>query len=69
MHLLPFPHQLIPFEPVDGPDNVYGQMYQPIQRDPYKAVSIKGLILLCPCLQTLIIATILALCTSQPSTN
>ena len=42
MHLSPFPHELIPFEPVDGPDNVYGQLYKPIERDPYKAASIKG---------------------------
>ena len=34
-HLSPFPVELIPFEPVDGPDNVYGQLYRGLEKDPY----------------------------------
>ena len=41
-HLSPFPLQLVPFEPVDGADNRYSQMYQPIKKDPYEEAGIKG---------------------------
>lgn len=36
-HLSPVPNELIPFEPVDGPDNQYGQLYVPIKKSPYTA--------------------------------
>lgn len=42
MHLSPFPNELVPFEPVDGPDNRYGQLHMPIGKHPYKDASIKG---------------------------
>ena len=41
-HLSPYPSQLIPFRPIDGPDNRYGQLYTPIQKDPYVHAGIKG---------------------------
>jgi hypothetical protein len=41
-HLSPFPRELLPFPPVDGADNRYGQLHVPIQADPYKAAGIKG---------------------------
>ena len=40
-HLSPFPCQLIPFEPLDGPDIAYGQLYKALEKYPYKAASIK----------------------------
>jgi hypothetical protein len=33
---------LIPFEPLDGADNHYGQFYKRIRPSPYKEVGIKG---------------------------
>ena len=41
-HLSPFPHNLLPFVPVDGPDNQYGQIHTPIGKDPYYNSGIKG---------------------------
>ena len=41
-HLSPFPHQLVPFEPLDGPDTAYGQLYKGMEKDPYKDASIQG---------------------------
>jgi hypothetical protein len=40
--LCPYPAKLIPFEPLDGTDNRYGQLYKPIGPSPYKEVGIKG---------------------------
>jgi hypothetical protein len=37
-----FPQELIPFEPVDGPDNRYSQLYKSIGPSPYKEAGIKG---------------------------
>ncbi len=34
--LSPYPPELIPFQPVDGPDNRYGQLYKPTGASPYK---------------------------------
>ena len=41
-HLSPFPCQLIPFKPLDGPDTDYGQLYKALEKDSYKDASIKG---------------------------
>ena len=41
-HLSPFPDQLLPFLPVDGPDNVYGQLNSPIKKSPYENAGLKG---------------------------
>ena len=38
----PFPHQLLLFALIDGPDNRYDQMHVPIKADPYKEASTKG---------------------------
>jgi hypothetical protein len=40
--LSPYPAKLIPFEPVDGADTRYGQLYKPISAQPFKEVGIKG---------------------------
>ena len=40
--LTPFPIELIPFEPVDGPANQYGQLNQPIPKNPFVSAGIKG---------------------------
>ena len=42
MHLSPFPDELLPFLPVDGPDNQYGQIHAPIRKDPYMNAGLKG---------------------------
>jgi hypothetical protein len=41
-HLSPFPLPLVPFEPVDGPDNRYGQIHRPIGKTPYSQAGIDG---------------------------
>ena len=41
-HLLPFPLEIVPFQPVDGPNNRFGQIYIPIQKSPYSEAGIKG---------------------------
>jgi hypothetical protein len=41
-NLVPYPPELIPFEPVDGADTRYGQLYKPIGANPFKEASIKG---------------------------
>ena len=41
-HLSPYPDQLLPFMPVDEPDNRYGQIHSPIQKNPYMNAGIKG---------------------------
>jgi hypothetical protein len=37
-----YPSELIPFEPVDGADTRYGQLYKPISAQPFKEAGIKG---------------------------
>ncbi len=37
-----YPLELIPFEPINGPDIQYGQLHKPITSNPYKEVGIKG---------------------------
>ncbi len=39
--LSPYPAELIPFEPVDGADTRYGQLYKPISAQPFKEAGIK----------------------------
>ena len=34
--LTPYPDSLVPFEPVDGPDTQYSQLYRPIGAHPFK---------------------------------
>ena len=41
-HISPYPDQLLPFMPVDGPDNRFGQLHTPIQKDPYINAGLKG---------------------------
>ena len=41
-HLSPYPDELLPFLPVDGPDNQYGQIHTPIKKDPYMNAGLKG---------------------------
>ena len=40
--LTPYPMELIPFEPVDGADTRYGQLYKPIGENPFKEAGLKG---------------------------
>jgi hypothetical protein len=42
LDLSPYPLELVPFEPIDEPDNQYGQLHKPITANPYKEVGIKG---------------------------
>jgi hypothetical protein len=44
LDLSPYPLELVPFEPIDGPDNQHGQLYKPINANPYKEAGIKGFI-------------------------
>jgi hypothetical protein len=39
--LSPYPVELIPFQPLDGADNQYGQLYQKFKGHPYGEVGIK----------------------------
>ena len=41
-HLSPYQQELLPFLPIDGVDNRYGQIYTPIKADPYMNSGIKG---------------------------
>jgi hypothetical protein len=41
-NLAPYPPEMIPFEPVDGADTRYGQLYKPIGEHPFKEAGIKG---------------------------
>ena len=41
-HLSPFPNQILPFMPIDGPDNRFGQIHTPIQKNPYENAGLKG---------------------------
>ena len=40
--LSPYPVELILFQPIDGADTCYGQLYKPISADPFKEAGIKG---------------------------
>jgi hypothetical protein len=40
--LSPYPIKLILFQPVDGPDTRYGQLYKPIASHPFKEAGITG---------------------------
>jgi hypothetical protein len=40
--LFPYPLELIPFEPVDGPDNRFSQIFRPIGKQPFIDAGIKG---------------------------
>ena len=40
--LSPYPTKLIPFQPVDGADTRYGQIYKPISAHPFKEAGLKG---------------------------
>ncbi len=40
--LSPHPTELIPFQPVDGADTRYGQIYKSISAHPFKIAGIKG---------------------------
>ena len=40
--LTPYPSKLIPFEPVDGTDTHYGQLYCSIGANPFKEAGLKG---------------------------
>jgi hypothetical protein len=37
-----YPPKLVPFQPVDGADTRYGQLYKPISAHPFKEAGIKG---------------------------
>ncbi len=38
----PYPMELIPFQPLDGPDTWYGQIHKPITAQPFKGAGIDG---------------------------
>ena len=40
-HLSPYPDELLPFIPVNGPDNVYGQLNSPIKENSYPNAGLK----------------------------
>ncbi len=40
--LSPYPPELIPFQPMDGADTQYGQLYKPITAHPFKEAGLKG---------------------------
>jgi hypothetical protein len=46
--LTPYPPELIPFQPIDGADTRYGQLYHPIGENPFKEASLKGFTPLAP---------------------
>jgi hypothetical protein len=39
---MPYPVKLIPFEPIDGPDTQYRQLYHPIGANPFQEAGLKG---------------------------
>ena len=41
-HLSPYHRELLPFLPIDGADNRYGQLHMPIGANPYSNAGIKG---------------------------
>jgi hypothetical protein len=46
--LLPYPVELIPFCPLNGAENQFGQLYRRIKEHPYKEAGIKGFTLPTP---------------------
>jgi hypothetical protein len=40
--LMPYPVELISFEPIDGPDTQYRQLYRPIGANPFQEAGLKG---------------------------
>jgi hypothetical protein len=42
LSLTPYPNNLIPSQPVDGPDTQFSQLYHPIGEHPFKEAGIKG---------------------------
>ena len=40
--LSPYPLQLVPFEPTDGPDTRFSEFNKPIQNNPFSAAGIEG---------------------------
>ncbi len=42
--LSPYLLELVPFEPIDGPDNWYNQFHKPINANPYKEAGSKAFI-------------------------
>ena len=40
--LTPYPVELIPFKPIDGPDTQYGQLYHLIGANPFQEAGLKG---------------------------
>ena len=40
--LSPYPVEMIPFHPLDGADNQFGQLYRKIKEHPYREAGIKG---------------------------
>jgi hypothetical protein len=40
--LTPYPAELIPFEPINGPDTKYSQLYKAIEPHPFKEADISG---------------------------
>eukprot|EP00956_Cyclotella_meneghiniana_P034898 scaffold109224_cov64-Cyclotella_meneghiniana.AAC.4 len=40
--LSPFPLELVPFAPIDGPDTRFSQLYRPISKSPYHEAGISG---------------------------
>ncbi len=42
LDLSPYPPELVPFQPVDGADTRFGQLYKPISAHPFTEARIKG---------------------------
>jgi hypothetical protein len=42
--LSPYPLELVPFEPIDGPDHQFSQINRPISKDPFIEAGIKGFV-------------------------
>jgi hypothetical protein len=42
LDLSPYPPKLVPFQPVDGADTRFGQLYKPISAHPFTEAKIKG---------------------------
>ena len=43
-HLSPIPKELVPYGPVDGPDNQFGQLNKPLSTEAYKEAGIEGFV-------------------------
>jgi hypothetical protein len=42
LSLTPYPNNLIPFQPIDGPDTHFSQLYPALGKHPFKEAGIKG---------------------------